>query len=173
METIVKEVGDCQIGKNKQKIFSYFIGLVIGQKIKFSTAKKARSRIYEYTGNYNFEPEDVLSLSNDKWVGIGIENIQKETILLVSKHFLKKYQNITKDDILELKKIKGIGEWTVSTLLIEYGLDYNLFPTNDKHVNKQLKKYYNVDEKDISQFVQKYSPYKSVAFWYLWKISLN
>jgi 3-methyladenine DNA glycosylase/8-oxoguanine DNA glycosylase len=57
--------------------------------------------------------------------------------------------------------------------LIEYGLDLNLFPLNDKHVNKQLKKYYDVDECDIEDFVEKWSPYKSIAFWYLWKNDIN
>ena len=77
--------------------------------------------------------------------------------------------NITKNDIELLTNIGGIGIWTVSTLLIEYGLDLNLFPLNDKHVNKQLKKYYDVVECNIEDFIEKWSPYKSIEFWYLWK----
>ena len=172
IKKIIDDVGDCKIGKKDQCLFTYLIGLIIGQKIRFSTAQTKRSILYEITNNYNFEPNDILGLSDNDWNEINIEDMQKNTILRISHLFKNNFKNITKNDILELNKIKGIGVWTIQTLLIEYGLDYNLFPKNDKHVNKQLKKYYNIDECDIESFVEKFAPYKSVVFWFLWKHDL-
>ncbi len=171
IKKIINNVGECQIGKNKQDIFSYLVGLIIGQKIKFAIARKKRGQLYEETKSYNFTPKDILNLSEEQWKNINLGNNQKEKIIKLSQHFVNQNlsNNITKKDILSLEKISGIGVWTLSTLMIEYGIDLDLFPNNDKHVNKQLKKYYNVDECDIDTFVKKWSPYKSVPFWFLWK----
>ena len=38
-------------------------------------------------------------------------------------------------------------------LLIEYGLDLDIFTTLDKHTNTQLKKYFNVETQNIENFV--------------------
>ena len=177
MKDIIQKVGECQIGKNQQSPFSYFVGLIIGQKIKFGMAKKIRSNMYTETKSYNFAPNDILNLTDENWESIQIDSIQKKnTIIKVAKYFIDNKVNpnkIKKNDLSELHKISGIGIWTVSTFMIEYGIDNNLFPLNDKHVNKKLSELYNIDESDISEFIEKWSPYKSYAFWYLWKIGLN
>jgi 3-methyladenine DNA glycosylase/8-oxoguanine DNA glycosylase len=172
MKKIVDNVGECKIGKNKQDIFAYLIGLIIGQKIRFSMARKLRGKMYEETKSYNFTPQDILNIDLEK---IGIGNPQKNTIINTTNYFIKNNinsKNPSKNDILKLQSISGIGIWTISTLLIEYGLDENLFPLNDKHVNSQIKKYYKIKDNEITDFVEKWAPYKSFAFWYLWKNDL-
>lgn len=176
MRKVILQVGECKIGKNKQNIFPYLIGLIVGQKIRFSKAQDIRSKLYTEAKSYNFTPQDIINLTEIQWNKISVEPHIKETIITTTKYFIDQNigtDNVTKDDIIDLKQIKGIGDWTVSTLLIEYGLDLNLFPLGDKHVNKQIIKLYDITQKEISQFVRKWNPYKSIAFWYLWKYNLH
>jgi DNA-3-methyladenine glycosylase II len=177
LKKIVENVGECKIGKNKQAIFPYLIGLVIGQKIKFSLARKIRGNLYTETGSYNFTINDILKLTEQQWKDISVDDMQKTRILNVTNYFHNNGidpEKIKKEDILSLKKINGIGDWTTITLLIEYGLDLDLFTTLDKHTNQQLKKYFNVKEtKNIVTFSEKWKPYRSIAFWYLWKHELK
>jgi DNA-3-methyladenine glycosylase II len=175
MKNIIKDVGKCLIGKNKQSPFAYFIGLIIGQKIKFSMARQIRSNLYTET-SYDFTPQDILNLTENQWDKIQLcDDRKKMTIIKAAQYFVDNYinpNNITSDDISDLHEISGIGIWTVSTFMIEYKIDENLFPLNDKYVNKKLKELYKVNESDIEQFVEKWNPYKSYAFWYLWKYDL-
>ncbi len=174
MKKIVDNVGECKIGKNKQNIFAYLVGLIIGQKIRFSTARKMRGNLYTEIGSNNFTTKEILKLTDEQWNNIGVGNTQKEKIIEVTNYFVDKdKETINKDDILKLKKIKGIGDWTIITLLIEYGLDLDLFTTLDKHTNAQLKKHFNVENDNIETFVGKWKPYRSIAFWYLWKHELE
>lgn len=132
--------------------------------------------MYAITNNYNYTPEDLILLSDDQWGEIGMESYVKDIVLRVTNKFIDDkidITNVSKDTITDLKNIKGIGEWTVSTLFIEYGLDKNLFPLNDKHVTRQMKKLFGVDLVNIRQYVDKWDSYKSVAFWYLWKYDLK
>ena len=84
IKDIIDKVGDCKIGENKQNIFSYLIGLVIGQKIRFSIARKIRGNIYIETKSYNFSPNDILNLSEQQWKNIGVDETQKDRILQVT-----------------------------------------------------------------------------------------
>lgn len=174
MKKIISQVGECTIGKNRQPIYTYLIGIIVGQKIRFSEAKKIRAKLYIETNSYEYTSQNIIDLTEEQWNKINVGNEVKNKILNVTKYFVEnKDVKNDKTFILNLEKIKGIGSWTVQTLLIEYGLDYDLFPLNDKHVNKQIKNLYNVEEKNIDDFVKKWTPCRSIAFWYLWKYNLE
>jgi DNA-3-methyladenine glycosylase II len=167
-------VGECLIGKQKQLFFSYFIGIIIGQKIRFTTARKIRSNLYTIT-SYNFTPQDILNLTSTQMSEIGINGV-KQIIIDVATYFINNnitYRNLTKEEINGLTEIKGIGNWTIMTAIIEYGIDLDLFPIGDVHVNKNLLILYKVEKKDIIDWAKQWSPYKSVIFWYLWKYNLG
>jgi 3-methyladenine DNA glycosylase/8-oxoguanine DNA glycosylase len=170
LDKVIKTVGICKIGKNPQNIFSYLIGVIVGQRIRFSEAKKIRKQLYEETNNYNFTPNDILNID---WTKFNISVNMVETIKNVANYFIKNKleNNISKNNFDDLIKIKGIGIWTITTIMIEYNIDDNLFVHNDKHVNKKIKEIYgNVNIKDLLEL---WNPYKSIVFWYLWKYQLN
>jgi len=158
---------------NKQNKFSYLIGLIIGQKIRFKDARIIRQRLYIEIKNNDFNPIDILNLTDEQWKKINIEQNKKETIITISKYLYDNKQNIenmSNQELLSLQKIKGVGNWTITTFMIEYGLNLDIFPLNDKYVNNQLKKYYNIKTKEeIVNFINLFTPYKSIIFWYLWK----
>jgi len=167
-EKIVGKVGSCTIGKNKQNIFSYMIGVIIGQKIRFSQARKIRQQLYTQI-DYNFTPQDVLNVD---WNNIDISENIKNTILDVTNYVIdNNVKNFNKEFFRNLLNLKGIGEWTVSCIMIEYNIDSDLFPLNDKHVNRKIKEIYG--DKKIEDLLKLWTPYKSVVFWYLWKYELN
>lgn len=156
MQKVIETVGMYSI---KQDMFAYLIGLIIGQEIRFTSARKIRGKLYEQIG-YNFKPDQLMNVDLK---ALGVPEHKIKTITSVAECY-------TDDMCLnDLKKIQGIGTWTYETLLITYRIDLNLFPLNDVHVNKNLKLLYGVDKKDIAKFVSRWEPYKSVAFWYLWK----
>ena len=113
MVKVIESVGECTIGNNKQQIFSYLIGLIIGQKITFRKAQDIRRKMYEIMDNYNYTPGDLILLSDDQWEEIGVESYVKDIIVRVTKKFIDDkidITNVTKDTIIDLKNIKGIGE---------------------------------------------------------------
>ncbi len=169
LEKVIKSVGECMIGKNKQSIFSYLIGVIIGQRIRFAQARNLRKLLYEETKNYNFTPQDILKVN---WENVPVDENIKGTILRVTDYFIKNNVDLKdKDTFYELIKINGIGKWTIESVMIEYNIDPDLFPLNDKHVNKKIKEIYG--NKDMDELFDLWSPYKSVVFWYFWKYELK
>jgi DNA-3-methyladenine glycosylase II len=79
--------------------------------------------------------------------------------------------------IAELIKVKGIGRWTAEMFLI-FGLGRpDVMPLGDAGVRKAIQKLYNLSQLPDSYCVLKISsswtPYRSIATWYLWKSLVN
>ena len=70
--------------------------------------------------------------------------------------------------------IKGIGEWTVQMLLIFNLGRLDIIPQNDLAIRKnyrKLKRLTNpITPKEITRISTIWSPYRSVASWYLWQV---
>ena len=75
--------------------------------------------------------------------------------------------------IEDLIKIKGIGIWTAEMFLIFYLLRPNIFPIADLGLHKAIsinyKTKYPLQKLEIKKFKKKWSPWSTVATWYLWR----
>ena len=82
--------------------------------------------------------------------------------------------SMTDDEIIKLfTKIKGIGEWTAQMLLIFNLGRLDIMPHNDLAIRRnyqKLKRLANpITPKEIIEISAAWSPYRSVASWYLWR----
>ena len=82
----------------------------------------------------------------------------------------KSINTIDFDAVIE---IKGIGNWTVDMFLIFTHGSSNIFPTGDlgfiKAISKHYKKDLPLDDKFLSKLLKRWTPYSSIATWYLWR----
>jgi DNA-3-methyladenine glycosylase II len=79
------------------------------------------------------------------------------------------------DEIIKLfTTIKGIGEWTVQMLLIFNLGRLDIIPHNDLAIRKNYQKIKKlttpITPKEIIKISKSWSPYRSVASWYLWHV---
>ena len=70
--------------------------------------------------------------------------------------------------------IKGIGRWTAEMFLIFHLGRIKIMPSTDLALRKRYSKLKSLEEditpKDLSTVAELWSPFKSVAAWYLWKM---
>lgn len=77
--------------------------------------------------------------------------------------------------INELTKVKGIGEWTVHMFLMFCMGRLNVLPVGDLGIRNGVAKLYNFqsvptpEEVAIIAKQNDWSPYESVASWYIWR----
>ena len=73
----------------------------------------------------------------------------------------------------KLIEIKGIGNWTIDMFLIFTLGSSNIFPSGDlgfvKAISKHYKKDLPISKKFLSKLFKRWSPYSSIATWYLWR----
>ena len=78
------------------------------------------------------------------------------------------------DLIARLVILKGIGRWTVEMLLIFTLERMDVLPADDfgvAHGYQRLKKLATAPKrKELSEIAQAWSPYRTIASWYLWRV---
>jgi methylated-DNA-[protein]-cysteine S-methyltransferase len=83
-------------------------------------------------------------------------------------------QRMSDDEIVErLTQVRGIGRWTVEMLLIFRLGRPDVLPADDYGVRKGLmvarKKRELPLPKDVIEYGERWTPYRTVASWYLWR----
>ena len=75
--------------------------------------------------------------------------------------------------IKTLMRVKGIGRWTVQMLVIFRLNCWDVLPVDDLGVRAGIRQLYSLealpDRKTTERFGQKWTPYCSIASWYLWR----
>jgi DNA-3-methyladenine glycosylase II len=67
-----------------------------------------------------------------------------------------------------LKGIPGIGPWTISIFRIMILRERDVLPTGDAGLARALAMHYSSGV-DLAQLSQCWSPFRSIACWYLWR----
>jgi DNA-3-methyladenine glycosylase II len=86
---------------------------------------------------------------------------------------LKKLSQATDDEIrIELKKIKGIGDWTVDVYLMHALQRTDLFPLGDIALVNSLKEikqlHPHITKEEMLKIAESWRPYRTIAAMILW-----
>ena len=163
---------------SKKNAFYTLTKSITGQQISVKAANsiwnKFERKIKKIT------PNNILKSKKNEIAKCGFSK-QKINYLLNLANFFKKNKNIEKkwkkieDEkvINDLIQIKGIGRWTAEMFLIFYLLRPNIFPIADLGLHKAIsinyKTKYPLQKLEIKKFKKKWSPWSTVATWYLWR----
>lgn len=163
---------------------NYYISLleaIIGQQLSM---KAADSIFRKFMTHFSMEPLPINIIETPAEIlrGLGLSNAKvkyvKDLAEKVEDRSLS-FKNINKlsdDEIITLlTKVKGIGVWTAHMFLIFTIGRANVLPIGDLGIKKAIKNIYNLNELPNEAAVEViasdngWSPYCSVAAWYLWK----
>ena len=148
---------------------------IVGQQISVKAADSVWTKVEDLC-NGNINKEKIINLSSEEMRSAGLSK-QKITYL----------KNIATSDVLttnwgelsdveaidRLCKIKGVGVWTAEMFLIFNLGRPDVLPLADIGLIRGIEKhYYNserIDKKELEKFRKKWSPWCTVATWYLWR----
>ena len=126
------------------------------------------------TANNIFEKKDQLKacgLSKNKCLSIlDIAWYEKNQLIPSYVNLLDmKNENI----IEKLTAIKGIGKWTAEMFLIFHLGRIDVMPSSDLALRNRYRTLKSLEEnispKDLAKVAELWSPFRSIAAWYLWK----
>ena len=158
--------------------FHALINSIIGQQISVSAANSMKKKLFAL--KKNITPR---TIKNIKKIDLKKCGLSKQKILYINNiadFFIENKKFIYEIDKAEdqyirdkLIEIKGIGNWTVDMFLIFTHGSSNIFPTGDlgfiKAISKHYKKDLPLDDDFLSTLLKRWSPYSSIATWYLWR----
>ncbi|MBM3372336.1 MAG: DNA-3-methyladenine glycosylase 2 family protein [Betaproteobacteria bacterium] len=151
---------------------------IVGQQISVKAAQSVWDRFVAEVGV--MEPARVLRKSAERLRGCGLSGQKLNYLRDLSARFAGGAIDVSRwhamDDealIDELTEVKGIGRWTAEMFLIFYLTRPDVFPLADIGLQRAMELHYNrgrrLSERRIITLGRLWSPWRSVATWYLWR----
>ncbi|WP_017303325.1 DNA-3-methyladenine glycosylase family protein [Spirulina subsalsa] len=148
---------------------------VVGQQISIKAANRIWAKLTLKLPA--IEPEYFLSLTEAELREIGLPQQKIHYITNIAQALKQQilipeqWQTMTDEAIIkQLKKIKGIGQWTSEMFLIFHLHRCDILPLADLGLIKAIQHHYGRTSKaEIEKLAQHWKPYRTVATWYLWR----
>ncbi len=164
---------------SRNDIFFSLCKSIIGQQISVAAANSVFLRFKKKCNNkITAKVVNKLSYSSLKRCGLsrqkakGIKDLAKKIVNKKFKPSLIKKMN-DEEAIEYLSKLKQIGRWSAEMILLFTYNRSNIWPLQDigllRAISNNYNKKYFPPKNFLNKLHKKFSPYCSVATWYLWR----
>ena len=164
---------------SRRDIFFSLCKSIIGQQISVAAANSVFLK-FKKECKGKIKPQIVSKLTTAKLRKCGLSRQKILGIKSLSKQIIEKTFNpkliekMSDEEAIEyLSTLRQIGRWSAEMILLFTYNRPNIWPTQDigllRAISKNYKKNYLPPEKFINLLKKRFSPYCSVATWYLWR----
>ena len=164
---------------SRRDIFFSLCKSIIGQQISVAAANSVFLKFKIKCGNkINAKSVSKLTFNQLKSCGLsrqkvlGIKSLAKQTL---NKSFNPKIiKNMNDEEAINyLSNLRQIGRWSAEMILLFTYNRSNIWPVQDigllRAISKNYKKKYLPPIRFVNLLKKRFSPYCSVATWYLWR----
>jgi DNA-3-methyladenine glycosylase II len=177
MKRLIPKFGTARL-ETRGDAFVTLARSIVGQQISVKAAQTVWDRFAKLSRRLT--PRQVLKLKVDDMREAGLSARKVEYLVDLALHFDNGDLHVTNwqamDDeaiIAELVAIRGIGRWTAEMFLIFHLMRPNVLPLDDVGlINGISQSYFSgeaVSRSDAREVAAAWSPYCSVATWYIWR----
>ena len=178
MKMLIKKYNDTTLTTRKD-IFHSLCKSIIGQQISVAAANAVYKK-FNNACNGKISPKNVKKLGIVKLKNCGLskqkaKGIKELSIKFVNKSFDPKLINkMNNEEAIEyLSTLRQIGRWSAEMILLFTFNRSNIWPMQDigllRAISINYKKNYLPPSIFVNRLYKKFSPFCSVATWYLWR----
>ncbi|MGZ8258649.1 MAG: DNA-3-methyladenine glycosylase family protein [Methylotenera sp.] len=180
---LIETVGPCTFEpKPAREPYEALIRAVAYQQLHAKAGDAIISRLLHLYGDAFPSPNQLLATEFDALRACGFSARKIETIHGIAEGALSGVvpsrddaDTMADEDLIErLVALKGIGRWTVEMLLIFTFARMDVLPADDFGVAEGYRRLKKLDtapkRKEIAEIGKAWSPYRTIASWYLWRV---
>ena len=162
----------------RKDIFYSLCKSIVGQQISVSAANSVFKKFQKKTKRVNPLEVSKLSISQLKSCGLSRQKalgIKELSVKFVKKEFDPKLiKNMNDEEAIQyLSSLRQIGRWSAEMILLFTYNRSNIWPLQDigllRAISNNYKKKYFPPKSFLNKLYKKFTPYCSVATWYLWR----
>ena len=181
MKKLIPQFGEARL-QSRGDAFTTLARSIVGQQISVKAAQSVWERFAGLlpSPSTRLPPQSVLALDPETMRGAGLSLRKVEYLLDLARHFadssvhVRRWQQMDDEAIIEeLVAIRGIGRWTAEMFLIFHLMRPNVLPVDDLGLLKGISVNYfsgePVTRAEARELGDAWSPYRSVATWYIWR----
>ena len=164
---------------SRKDIFFSLCKSIIGQQISVTAANSVFLKFKKKCKN-KINAKTISKLSIAQLKSCGLSRLKAKGIKSLAKQILDKSFNpklipkmSDEDAIIYLSNLRQIGRWSAEMILLFTYNRSNIWPIQDigllRAISKNYKKKYFPPESYVRLLNKRFTPYCSVATWYLWR----
>jgi DNA-3-methyladenine glycosylase II len=178
---LIERHGPCQLTPHTD-YYRQLVRSIIGQQLSVKAAATIYQRFLDLFGGSMPEPEQILATDTEALRKLGCSYSKANYIKDLAQHIvdgrldLDHIATLPNPTIIEqLVSVKGIGEWSAHMFMMFSLGRLDILPTGDLGVRKAMMQLYDLPELPQPTAMHKlalergWTPYQSVASWYLWR----
>ena len=163
----------------RNDVFFSLCKSIIGQQISVAAASSVFLK-FKKKCKEKINPKMISSLRSSSLKKCGLSRQKVKGIKNLAKRYLNKSFNpnlikkMNDEDAIEyLSELRQIGRWSAEMILLFTFNRPNIWPVQDigllRAISNNYKKKYLPPKLFVNKLYKKFSPYCSVATWYLWR----
>lgn len=173
--------GPCQLSPHTD-YYQQLVRSIIGQQLSVKAAATIYGRFLDLFDGSMPTPEQIITTSSEELRAIGCSYQKASYIHDLAQHILDGRLDLAhiatlpnEEVIRQLVAVKGIGEWSAHMFMIFSLGRLDILPTGDLGIRKAMMLLYGLTELPKPAEMlglaleHEWSPYQSVASWYLWR----
>ena len=164
---------------SRRDLFYSLCKSIIGQQISVAAANSVFKKFSKMC-NGRINPSNVVILSSTNLKKCGLSRQKVKGIKELAEKFknksfdTKKIIKMNDEEAIDyLSNLRQIGRWSAEMILIFNLNRSNIWPTQDigllRAISKNYKKKYHPPKYFIKKLYKRFTPYCTVATWYLWR----
>lgn len=176
---IIRRVGPCRLQARGGR-FDVVARSILAQQISVAAARTIVRRLKGQLPGRRISARGIAELSDEQLQAAGISQQKRSYLRDLSERTLDGRLNFRRfprlDDhvvVAELIQVKGIGRWTAQMFLL-FGLGRpDVFAADDLGLQNAIARLYSPGERPSRETAEQisvsWSPWRSIASWYLWR----
>jgi DNA-3-methyladenine glycosylase II len=181
MKKLIPQFGEARL-QSRGDAFTTLARSIVGQQISVKAAQSVWDKFAALTPGAPTRvlPGAVLALDTVAMRAAGLSARKVEYLRDLATHFesgavhVRQWQQMDDEAIIEeLVAIRGIGRWTAEMFLIFHLMRPNVLPLDDLGLLKGISVNYfsgePVSRAEAREVGEAWTPFRSVATWYLWR----
>ena len=160
-------------------LFTQIARSIVGQQLSNIVAKRIWERMTKDAKSPRafVDKFKSIKLSEAKKFGLSLQKLSYIKEIAKNIHnrkiSLSRLAKLEDNEVREkITELKGVGEWTADMFLIFSLKRKDIFSSKDSGLRRAISLLYKIDkanEKKFLSITSKWSPYRSIVCWYLWK----
>ena len=182
MARLMREIGNFELGRTRGMVpYQSLIRAVAHQQLHGIAAERILARLVALTpGPLYPTPSELLALSEQQLRAVGFSGAKARALHDIAEKTLQSVvpaaralSRLSDEAVIErLTAVRGVGRWTAEILLMRAGRP-DVLPADDFGIRSGFRITYRKRElpspKALRAFGERWSPFRSVAAWYLWR----
>lgn len=179
---LIDSVGACELAlKPEREPYEALVRAVAYQQLNTKAGDAILGKLIQHFGSFP-TPWQLIAAEFDDLRGAGFSGRKIETLKGIAEGALsglvpsRDTADAMSDEALieRLVTLKGIGQWTVEMMLIFTLKRMDILPADDFGIADGYRRLKKLDaapkRKQMADIGNAWSPYRTVASWYLWRV---